>query len=114
MPFTCVAKATAGHFPQKNCSISSSSLCTSPVPVRSISIDDKGWIPVTRYNALSFDNAIAEVAKEGSVTIHFGGDPRAENLLPIVPGWNCIVRMYQPGPEIPKGRWTFPTAKPVE
>jgi hypothetical protein len=71
-------------------------------------------MPVNRYNTYSFNNVTATEAKDGSVTIHFGGDPKAENLLPIVPGWNCIVRMYQPGPEIPKGRWTFPTAKPVE
>ena len=51
---------------------------------------------------------------DGSVTIHFGGDPKADNFLPIVPGWNYIVRMYKPGPEIMNGSWTFPSPKVVE
>jgi hypothetical protein len=71
-------------------------------------------MPVNRYNTYSFNNVTAIEAKDGSVTIHFGGDPKAENFLSIVPGCNYIVRMYQPGPEILKGRWNFPTAKPVE
>jgi hypothetical protein len=76
--------------------------------------DDKGYMPVNEYNAYSFNNVTAKKAKDGSVTIHFGGDPKADNYLPIVPGWNYIVRMYQPGPEILKGTWTFPAAKPAE
>ena len=76
--------------------------------------DDKGYMPVNEYNAYSFNNVTAKKAKDGSVTIHFGGDPDADNFLPIVPGWNYIVRMYKPGPEILDGRWTFPTAKPAE
>ena len=71
-------------------------------------------MPVNRYNSCSFNNVTAKETKDGSVTIHFGGDLKAEHFLPIVPGWNYIVRMYQPGPEILKGRWNFPTAKPVE
>ena len=44
----------------------------------------------------------------GSVTIHFGGDPKAPNYLPITPGWNYVVRMYQPKKEVLDGSWTFP------
>ena len=29
-------------------------------------------------------------------------------FLPIVPGWNYIVRMYQPRKEILEGTWKFP------
>jgi hypothetical protein len=29
-------------------------------------------------------------------TPHFGGDPQQPNFLPIVPGWNYIVRLYRP------------------
>ena len=76
--------------------------------------DDKGYMPVNEYNAYSFNNVTAKKAEDGSVTIHFGGDPKADNFLPIVPGWNYIVRMYKPGPEILKGTWTFPAAKPAE
>jgi hypothetical protein len=56
----------------------------------------------------------AKKDKDGSVTIHFGGDPKADNFLPIVPGWNYIVRMYKPGPEILNGSWKFPDAIATE
>jgi len=41
-------------------------------------------------------------------------DPKADNFLPIVPGWNYIVRMYKPGPEILDGSYTFPSAQAVQ
>jgi hypothetical protein len=31
-----------------------------------------------------------------------------------MPGWNYIVRMYQPGPEILDGTWTLPNPELVE
>lgn len=76
--------------------------------------DDKGFMPVTEYNVYSFNNVTAKKDKDGSITIHFGGDPKADNILPIVSGWNCIVRMYQLGPEIMKGKWQFPNPQVAE
>ena len=76
--------------------------------------DDEGYMPDNEYNAHSFNNVTAKKAEDGSITIHFGGDPMADNFLPIVPGWNYLVRMYKPGPEILDGSWTFPEPKPVE
>jgi len=35
-------------------------------------------------------------------------------ILPIMPGWNYIVRMYQPGPEILNGTWTFPSPQEAQ
>ena len=51
---------------------------------------------------------------DGSVTVHFGGcsDDRA-NCLPIMEGWNYLVRLYRPRPEVLDGTWTFPGATPV-
>jgi hypothetical protein len=53
--------------------------------------------------------------RDGSMTIHFGGcgDGR-ENCLPIMEGWNYVVRLYQPGPEILDGSWTFPGVETVK
>ena len=34
------------------------------------------------------------------------------NFLPIVPGWNYIVRLYRPKKEILNGSWTFPDPVP--
>jgi hypothetical protein len=70
-------------------------------------------MPINEYNAYSFNNVTAKKSKDGSITIHFGGDPTAENFLPIVPGWNYIVRLYRPRQEILDGSWTFPDPKPV-
>ena len=53
-------------------------------------------------------------SQDGSITIHFGGDPKADNYLPIMEGWNYLVRLYQPKKEILDGSWTFPAAKAVE
>jgi hypothetical protein len=48
------------------------------------------------------------------VTVHFGGDPKAPNFLPITPGWNYIVRLYRPRPEVLEGKWRFPKPEPVD
>jgi hypothetical protein len=49
------------------------------------------------------------------VTIQFGGDPKkAQNCIPVVPGWNYMVRLYRPRREILDGSWTFPLAQPVQ
>jgi hypothetical protein len=42
------------------------------------------------------------------------GDPKQPNFLPIVPGWNYIVRLYQPKKEVLDGSWTFPNPEAVE
>jgi hypothetical protein len=34
--------------------------------------------------------------------------------VPITPGWNYIVRMYQPRKEIIDGTWKFPVAQPAK
>lgn len=65
-------------------------------------------MPDNGDNANSFNNITAKKAKDGSITINFGGDPKADNFLPIVPGWIYLVRMYKPGPEILNGSWKFP------
>ena len=112
------AATYANVVPEKNDGKTPYTLTVTDVPVHgfwSVTLyDDKGWMPVNKYNAYSFNNVTAKKDKDGSITIHFGGDPKADNFLPIVPGWNYIVRMYKPGPEILDGSWTFPNAKPVE
>jgi hypothetical protein len=64
-------------------------------------------------NAISVNNVTGKRNKDGSMTIHFGGDPKASNYLRIMPGWNYIVRLYRPRAEILDGRWTFPELQPV-
>lgn len=74
----------------------------------------KGFMEKNDQNAYSVNNVTAAKNADGSVTLHFGGDPDQPNFLPITPGWNYIVRLYQPKQEILDGSWTFPEAKSVE
>ena len=105
-------------FPEKNDGKTPYTLTVKDVPVDafwSVTLyDDKGWMPVNEYNAYSFNNVTAKKDKDGSITIHFGGDPKADNFLPIVSGWNYIARLYRPKKEILDGSWTFPSPQAVE
>lgn len=77
--------------------------------------DEKGYIPKNDRGVYSFNNLTAKKDPDGSVTIQFGGDPaKAANCIPIVPGWNYLVRLYRPRKEILEGRWKFPEAQPVQ
>lgn len=65
-------------------------------------------------NVYSHNNVTAKKNQDGSVTIHFGAGTDALNNVPITPGWNYIVRMYQPRKEIIDGTWKFPVAQPTK
>ena len=60
-------------------------------------------------NAYSINNLTAKKNEDGSYTIRFGGFTEStENCLPIMDGWNYLVRLYEPHKEILDGKWTFP------
>jgi hypothetical protein len=103
-------------FPEKNDGKTAYTLTAKDVPVDafwSVTLyDAEGWMPVNEHDAYSFNNVTAEKNTDGSVTIHFGGDPKRPNFLPIVPGWNYIVRLYRPREGVLTGAWTFP--EPLE
>jgi hypothetical protein len=87
--------------------------------VKDVPVD--GFWSVTVYNAegfyespeeaISVNNVTAQAEADGTVTIHFGGNPAAANYLRIMPGWNYTVRLYRPRAELLDGTWVFP--KPV-
>ncbi len=91
-------------------------LTVKDVPVDgfwSVTVYNKdGYFSPNPQNAYSVNNITAVPDADGSTTIQFGGDGAA-NLLPITDGWNYIVRLYRPRPEILDGSWTFPAAGPV-
>jgi hypothetical protein len=69
-----------------------------------------GYFEPNEQNAYSVNNITAARNDDGSVTVRFGGDgDPGRNSLPITDGWNYLVRLYRPRPEILDGTWTFPT-----
>ncbi len=104
--------------PENNDGTTAYTLTVKDVPVDafwSVTLyDNDGWMPVNKYNAYSFNNVTAKKNNDGSITIHFGGDPQSDNFLPIVEGWNYIVRQYRPREEILDGTWKFPEPEIVK
>ena len=74
----------------------------------------QGYFEKNSQNAYSLNNVTARKRPDGSVTVQFGGcDGKAANCLPITPGWNYLVRLYRPRPEILNGNWKFPEPQPM-
>lgn len=73
-----------------------------------------GYLEANTLGVNSYNDFTAEANEDGSFTLHFGGceDGRV-NCIPITPGWNHAIRMYEPGEEILDGSWTFPAPHPV-
>jgi hypothetical protein len=75
--------------------------------------DERGLIQKNSLDAYSFNNLTAKKGADGSVAIQFGGcDGKIPNCLPIMKGWNYMVRLYRPRAEILSGKWKFPEAQP--
>jgi len=108
----------AGVTPEMNDGKTPYTLDVKDVPVDgfwSISLYNKeGYFQKNQYNAYSVNNITGAKNKDGSMTIHFGGDPKQPNFLPIMDGWNYLIRLYQPRKEIQNGSWNFPKPQPVK
>jgi hypothetical protein len=73
-----------------------------------------GYLEANDLGVNSYNNFSAQPNEDGSYTIHFGGcDDSHINCIPITPGWNYAIRMYQPRAEILDGSWQFPAPQPV-
>lgn len=68
----------------------------------------EGYMVKNEYGAYSVNDKSAKKNEDGSITIHFGGDPDNINYLPTPAGWNCLIRLYQPRKELLEGKWDFP------
>jgi hypothetical protein len=74
----------------------------------------QGYLEANPLNRYNLNNLTAQKSADGCITVQFGGcDSKASNCLPIMQGWNYIVRLYRPHPEIVNGNWRFPDAQPI-
>jgi hypothetical protein len=74
----------------------------------------RGFFEPNDRDAYSVNNITAAPGQDGSVTVHFGGcDDGRPNCLPIMDGWNYLVRLYRPRAEILNRTWTFPAITPA-
>jgi hypothetical protein len=73
-----------------------------------------GFFEKNDLDAYSVNDLTAVPDDDGAVTVRLGTDSsRGPNFLPIGEGWNYIVRLYRPRPEILDGSWTFPGPVPA-
>jgi hypothetical protein len=104
--------------PAKNDGKTIYKLTVKDVPVEafwSISVyNADGYFEKNEYDAYTLNNITSRKNTDGSVTVQFGGcEGKRSNCVPIMPGWNYLVRLYRPRPEILDGSWKFPEAQPA-
>lgn len=76
--------------------------------------DSGGNLHPNAQNAYSLNSLTTKKEADGAVTIRFGGcGPDKTNCLPIMPGWNYMVRYYLPASKILDGSWTLPQPIPL-
>ncbi|KAA9106609.1 DUF1214 domain-containing protein [Microbacterium rhizomatis] len=88
-------------------------LTVGDVPVDgfwSISVyNAKGFFEPNARDSYTVNNITAVKNADGSTTVRFGDYPAdTPNAIPITEGWNYLVRLYRPRPEITDGSWVFP------
>ncbi len=104
--------------PAKNDGKTIHTLAVGSVPVDafwSITVyNGEGYLEANPLNRYNLNNLTARKSANGCIVVLFGGcDSKAPNCLPIMQGWNYIVRLYRPRPEIVNGSWRFPKAQPI-
>ena len=71
-----------------------------------------GFFQKNDLDSYNINSTFAVPNRDGSFTINFGGcgDGRV-NCLPIMKGWNYVVRYYRPRKEVIEGKYKFPKPK---
>jgi hypothetical protein len=103
--------------PEQNDGTQAFTMTMKDVPVEgfwSLSIyNEDGFFVENEYNAYSVNNLTAETEDDGSVVIHFGGDPESPNYLYLPENWKYLMRLYRPGQDVIDGTWNMPKLVPA-
>jgi hypothetical protein len=104
--------------PEKNDGSVEYKLTVRDVPVDgfwSVSLyNAEGYYQKNPFDAYTLNDITAKKNQDGSIAVRLGGcDGKVPNCLPIMKGWNYMVRLYRPRAEVLDGRWKFPEAEPV-
>nr|WP_208402734.1 DUF1214 domain-containing protein [Lysinibacter cavernae] len=68
-----------------------------------------GYFEENALGVNSINSLTATLDADGGVTIRFGIHlEHVANALPIIPGWNYVLRLYRPRPSVLDGTWTAP------
>ena len=106
--------------PQKNDGQTPYKLTLKNVPTRedafwSISVyNEDGYFEKNEFDKYVINSRKAKVDEDGAITVHFGGDSSQSNFIPIMAGWNYMLRIYLPQAPYFDGSWKAPKARPVE
>jgi hypothetical protein len=74
-----------------------------------------GYMVPNDLGSYSLNSRTAHPNADGTVTVQFGRcEGQILNCLPTPSGWNYMVRLYRPRPELLDGSWTFPAAEAVD
>ena len=73
-----------------------------------------GYFEENALGVNSINSLTAAKDADGGVTIRFGEQlDGVANALPIMPGWNYVLRLYRPRPEVLDGSWVAPRPEPI-
>lgn len=79
--------------------------------------DSTGYFVPNRTGRYSVNSVTGVKERDGSVTVRFlpaDVEPDLPNSVPVPgEGWNLLVRLYRPRPEVLEGTWTLPPLVPV-
>jgi hypothetical protein len=110
--FTAERAVYPSYFPESS---APQTLTLRDVPARafwSVTVyDAEGYPQGDIYN---INSQFAVPNKDGSVTIHFGGDKSAVNYMDIFEGWNVALRIYEPTEAYFNGDWVLPQLEIIE